>query len=132
MTNLEIIALIFIVISLIKIIVIFINPKFWYGPENPIVRLVWNKSSATILSLIIGSLILYHLLTEINIIQVFVALIFTFVLAILTLAHDIRKIFDFLIKHLTRERMLTDYWFPLFVWLALIAWVSWELMKQIK
>ncbi len=128
MTAVEIIALIFVALSVIKLVVLSISPRAWYGPANPIIRLVWNRISATVLSLVLGGLVLFYLLAEISIVQIFASMVFTFLLVILIMAPDIKKIFDVLIRHLEREKRLwTRYWFPLLVWIALMVWVVWEI-----
>ncbi len=127
MSTIEIIALIFIAISFIKLVTILISPKAWYSTDNPIVRLVWNKYSATVFSLFFGGLILFHLLEEINIVQVFVAVIFTFILAILTIAPVIEKVLKTVASHLERERLFPKYWFPVLVWVGLMIWVVFEI-----
>ncbi len=128
MNNIEIIVLVFIALSIVKLITLIISPRAWYGPSNPIIRLVWNKISATIFALIFGGIVLFYLLMEISIVEVFVAVVFAFLLAILTLAPDIKKIFEGMINHLERDGgILKKYWFSLLIWLGLMTWVVWEI-----
>ncbi len=127
MTAVEIIALVFIILSIIKLITIAVSPKAWYSPANPIVKLVWSKTSASIFSIVLGAVVLYSLLSEISIVQVFVALVFTFLLAILTVAPDIKEVFKGVVNRLEKENLFAEYWLPLIVWVGLMAWVLWEL-----
>ena len=130
MTPIEIIALIFIIISVIKLITIAVSPKAWYGSSNPLVKLVWNRISATIFSLIIGGLILYYLLAEISIVQVFASVMFGFLLMILTVAPDVEKVLKAVPDHIEKKKgsFLAHYWPAIIVWAGLMAWTVWEIL----
>jgi len=130
MTPVEIIALIFIVISIIKLITIAISPKAWYGSSNPLVKLVWNRISATIFSLIIGGVILYYLLAEISIVQLFVAVIFSFLLMIITVAPDIDKVLKAVPDQIEKKKgsFLVEYWPAIIAWVGLMVWTVWEIL----
>ncbi len=130
MTPVEIIALIFVVISIIKLITIAISPKAWYGSSNPLVKLVWNRISATIFSLIIGGVILYYLLAEISIAQLFVAVIFSFLLMIITVAPDIDKLLKAVPDQIEKKKgsFLVEYWPAIIAWVGLMAWTVWEIL----
>ncbi len=130
MNSLEIIALIFIVISLIKLVTISFSPKAWYSTTNPLVKMIWNKYFATVFSLFFGGLILFYLLAEISIVQVFVAVMFTFFLAILTVAPNIKKVIKTVANHLEEEKLFSKYWFPAFIWIGLMVWVLWEILYK--
>jgi len=98
------------------LIVLIISPKSWYGPANPIIQLVWNRVSAMVLSLVLGGLVLFYLLAEISIVHIFASMVFAFLLVILIMAPDLRKIFDALIRHLEKEKyLLACYWFPFLI-----------------
>ena len=130
MTPVEIIALIFIVISIIKLITIAISPKSWYGSSNPLVKLVWNRVSATIFSVITGGVILFYLLAEITIVQLFVAAMFSFLLMILTLAPDIEKVLEAVPSQIENKKgsFLVEYWPAIIAWVGLIGWTVWEIL----
>ncbi len=127
MTPVEIIALIFIILSIIKLVVIFINPNTWYSTKNPLARLVWGNLSATIFSFLLGGVVLFYLLHEINIVQVFVAIVFTFLLAILTVAPNIEKIMKATGNQLKKENFFAKHWVAVFVWVSIMAWVAYEI-----
>ncbi len=130
MTPVEIIALVFVVLSVIKLVVLSVSPKAWYGPSNPIVSLIWNKVSAAVLSLVIGAVVLFYLLAEISIVQVFATIVFAFLLAILTISPDIKKLFETLTTHLEKEKnFLSKYWLSAIVWIGLMIWVVWEIFS---
>ena len=104
MTPIEIIALIFIVISIIKLITIAVSPKTWYGSSNPLVKLAWNRVSATVFSVVIGGVVLYYLLAEITVVQLFVAVMFGFLLMILTVAPDVEKVLKAVPDHIEKKK----------------------------
>ena len=87
----------------------------WNEIEN-IIQLVWNRVSAMVLSLVLGGLVLFYLLAEISIVHIFASMVFAFLLVILIMAPDLRKIFDALIRHLEKEKyLLACYWFPFLI-----------------
>ncbi len=130
MTPVEIIALIFIAISIIKLITIAISPKAWYGSSNPIVKLVWSRISATLFSAVIGGVILYYLLAEITVAQLFVSVIFAFLLMILTVAPDIEKVLKAVPDQIEKKKgsFLIEYWPAIIAWVGLMVWVVWEIL----
>lgn len=128
MTAIEVIALILIVISVIKLIVIAVNPKAWYGPANPLVKAFSNNASAIVFSLVIGAVVLFYLLTELSIVQIFAATAFAFAFLMLMLAPYMKEIMETVVGDAeTGKHFLTKHWLSIVIWIVLIVWVVWEI-----
>ena len=83
MTPVKIIALIFVVFALIKLVVIGINPTHWKG----VVKKIYVKPiSTTVFSLLLGAIILRYLLEELTIVQIFASMTFMMALMMIQFA----------------------------------------------
>lgn len=124
MTPIEIIALIVILVAAIKIIVLLINPKSWMG----VVRKVWtNPMITSVISLILAAVVLYYLLQEITIIQVFAAMALVGLLAALGIAAYSNEIVALGEKMLKDKAVIKKAWLALLIWIILIIWALKEL-----
>ena len=83
MTPIEIMALIVALVSIIKMIVFLIRPKSWMKVPNKIYA---QPVMTMIVSLLLAAGVLYYLLAELTIIQVFATLLFVILLMLSTLS----------------------------------------------
>ena len=119
MTPIETFALILIIASAVKLVVVIINPKSWLN----MVKNIWiNITLATIISLVLASIVLYYLLQELTIVQIlattlFVALLIAAGMAVY--ANELMKIFD---KALKDKSLIKKSWLYILVWLVLLIW----------
>ena len=123
MTPIEIIALILIIVSGIKIIVILINPKVWM---NFVKKLFANAALVRIVLLILAGVVLYYLLQELTIIQILAAA----TLIVLLIGIGLAKDFNTLIKLYNNQnsgKLLKDNWLYTLIWIVLLAWGAKEL-----
>jgi len=129
MSTIEILALVLIVFSFIKLIVIAINPQLWYGPTNPLMKLpALNHNVVNVVFLILVAIILFFLLTEINIVQIFVAMFLGVLLVMIMFVSNLKKIIEMLVGDTTSSKdFYRRYWFPSVVWLVLMIWVLWKI-----
>ena len=119
-TPIEIIALILIITSLIKILVIAINPNIW---KNSVVNSIFNRPKLTgLLSLILALIVLYFLLQELTIVQVLASMVF-FSLLIATSLSIYHKELNKLVKEVyNKNNILKKAWFYILIWLVLLIW----------
>ena len=123
MTPIEIIALILIIVSGIKIIVILINPNAWMNFAK---KLFANASLVRIVLLILAGVVLYYLLQELTIIQILAAA----TLIVLLIGIGLAKDFNTLIKLYNNQnsgKLLKDNWLYTLIWIVLLAWGAKEL-----
>lgn len=122
MTALEVIATIFAIFVLVKIVVVLINPRSWMEKvakpllgNPPLARAVYAG-----LALVTG----YVVLTSLNIVDVFAVMLFTAFLmglGMLPYAEAMLKIAEE--KSATRAELLRNAWLPIVIWTVLALWV---------
>ena len=124
MTPIEIIALVFIVFVLIKLVVIWNNPLNW----KPVVTAVYGKPAVTIVvALALGVIILRYLLVELTIVQIFASMTFMMALMAVQFALFGKELTELSDKYFEDRAMLKKAWLSIILWLLLIAWVLYEI-----
>ncbi len=125
MTPIEIIALILIIFSAIKILVISVNPKSWAD----FVKKIWAKPMVTsVISLILAAVVLYYLvwIEEITIVQILAVTAFVALLMAVGIGMYAKEVIGMATKML-KKGILKRAWFYTLLWVALIAWGAYEL-----
>lgn len=124
MTPVEIIALIFVVFALVKLVVIGINPSHW----KSVVKKIYVKPViTTVISLILGAVILRYLLEELTIVQIFASMTFMMALMMVQFAVLGTEVVEIADKLFADRNILKKLWFPLVLWTALMGWVLYEI-----
>ncbi|MEX0920117.1 MAG: hypothetical protein WDZ69_00870 [Candidatus Pacearchaeota archaeon] len=124
-TPVEIIALVFAVIVALKLIVLSIRPMAWY--DSVAKKFLGHNELKTVFSVILGAIILYYLLTELTIVQVFAAFAFVWVLMVIWFQTYSKEIGVFVKKAYQDKNMIKRNWLSLIIWAALVVWVLWVL-----
>jgi len=124
MTPIEIIALIIIIISAIKIIVILANPKAWAD----LVKKVWvNPMVMSIVSLILAAIVLYYLIQSgLTIVQILAVTAFVGLLMAVGIGIYANEVISMATKML-KKGILKKAWLYTLLWVALIVWGAYEL-----
>jgi len=119
-TPVETIALIIIVITAIKILVLLVKPMAWMNFAKKIY--LTNPTLTQIISLVLAAVVLYYLLQEITIIQILAVMAFISLLLVMGLAPimgNLIKKYEGIIK---RGNIWKDSWLYTLIWIALMAW----------
>ena len=117
-------ALIVLIAIAIKILVVLISPKSWLN----LVGKIWKLPILTmIVSLILAGIVLYYLLQEISIVQIFGVLLFIALISAATMAVYIKEVLPFVQKMLKDRSFLRKAWLPILIWIILIIWALKEL-----
>ena len=125
MTPIEIIALVLIAVSSIKILVILVKPNAWL---NSVVKPIWkNPFLMTIVSFILAAVVLYYLLQELTIVQIFATMAFLVLLMAIGFSVAAKETLAFAEKMYKIKGMIKKFWFYIFLWIALMAWVLYAL-----
>ncbi len=127
MTPIEIIVLLFIAISVIKLVTLAIRPASWYGKGNPLMTIFSGRVGATVASLTLGGVILAYLLREISIVQIFAAMIFGWILILFTMAPFVDRLFEWVGGLANDPRFFLKNIPSIAVWVVLMAWVLKEI-----
>ena len=118
-TSIEILALILIILSGIKIITILINPSIWL---NKVVKKVYVGKRTTFIFLVLALIVLYFLLQEITIIQILAVMLFAaFIFGIGFSIHskELIKLADQIFKN---KNIVKSNWLPIIIWIILLLW----------
>lgn len=117
-TTIEIFALIFLSVASIKLLVLIIEPKAWVK----VVRKVWKNSFLTgLVCFLFAGMILFYLLEEMTIIQIFAVMLFVALLAGTGIAVYSRDIVGFALKIMNKSTIKKS-WFYIIIWIILIIW----------
>jgi len=120
MTLTEIFAWIVIVITAIKILTILINPAKWVK----VVQAVWKNPRIVMpVSLILAALILYNLLKEISIVQIFAVMLFIILMSAASMSVYSKEILALAKNVLKDKKVIEKSWLPILIWIILILWV---------
>lgn len=125
MTPIEIMALIVVLAAAIKILVILVNPKSWLG----IVNKVWSKPVLTgLISLILAGVVLYYLIQELTIVQIFAVILFIALISATSMAVYAKDFIAMAQKFAKDRSFLKKAWLAVLIWIILILWALKELL----
>jgi|SRR3989344_7237288 len=123
-TPLEIIAFVFALLVIIKIIFIIINKQAWYkSVAKPIYD---NIKASGFIFTILAVIIFYFLIRELTITQIFAALAFSSLLIALGLLQW--KDIGSLVKKAYSQKFNIWTWLYIIVFLILVLWVLYEIL----
>lgn len=117
---LEILALIFIVLAIVKILALLIRPKFWLR----VVKKVWFDAGLMMaLCFVLAIIVLGFLLVSgITITQILAIMLFTCLLAGIGVAAYSKEVVEVAEKLLRNRNIVKKSWLYLIIWIALLAW----------
>jgi hypothetical protein len=125
MSPIKIIALIFVVFALVKLVVISISPASW----KTFIKKMYAKPLYTIgLSLIAAIFILRYLLQELTIVQIFASMTFMMALMMVQFAVFSKEITELMDKFLNDRNVLKRAWLSISIWLILMIWVLYKIV----
>lgn len=117
--TLEILALILIAITLIKLIVFLINPQLWY---NFVKKLYVKPQLVSVVALLLAAVVLYFLvISGVTIVEILAVCLFV----VLLMAVGIAKYADEIIGWAKEQDIVfivKELWLYTLVWILLLAW----------
>ncbi len=117
MAALEILAIIFSILILLKIIIIFIRPNLMMKFAA---KLMQNSTLLYVLYLIVAIIIGYYLSLNLSIIQIAAVMFFTSFLFGISMIPYLRKAFDAKMGMMqTRSEIIKHFWLSILIWLAI-------------
>ena len=123
-TPVEIIALIVIAVSVIKMIVLLVNPRAWMN----FAKGIYSKSGVVqFVSLILAAVVLYYLLQEITIVQVLAVVAFTVLIVLVGIAGEIGPLIKKYETIIKKGNLWKQYWLYTLIWIILLIWAAKEL-----
>lgn len=124
-TTIEWFALVIAVFALVKIGFILLKPKAWISFATK----VWKNPKITgSVALILSIVVLYYLLKEITIVQIFAAMLFFSLLMMMGFAPYAKELISMSKKNI--KKIVKELRLYLLIWLLLIIWVLWEIFTS--
>lgn len=117
-TGTDVLALILIIISSIKIITILINPKAWL---NNVVKKVY-KPYSPIIFLILSLIVLYFLLQELTIVQILAVMLFTALIFGINFSTHSKELIRLANKICKQGNIIKRNWLSFVIWIILMLW----------
>ncbi len=123
--TLEILALILIVVSVLKLIIFLVNPNYWYS----FIGGVYSKPAvASFIAFILAMTVLYFLLISgVTIIEILAVCLFIALVITIGLAKYADKLIVW-VKEQDIVFVLKEVWLYTLVWLLLLAWGAGEML----
>ena len=122
MTALEVIATIFALFVLVKIVVVLINPQVWM--KKVAEPLLGNPRLATAVYGVLAIVVGYYVLTRLYIVDVAAVMLFTALVmgvGLMPYSKELLKIADEM--SMTRSDLLRNTWLPIVIWGVIALWV---------
>ena len=124
-TTLEWFALIIALFSLVKIAFILFKPKAWMGFSQKI----WKRPKIVgMISLILSAVVLYYLLQELTIVQIFATILFFSLFMMMGFVPYIKDLMSITRKNM--KKIIKESRVYILIWLLLIIWVLWEIFTS--
>jgi len=120
-TPIEWMALILIVVSAIKLVVVLVNPKAWY---DSVAKKVWaSPNLMMVVSLVLAAVVLYYLLLGgITIVEILAVMLFLSLFIAAGAAIYKKEILGLAQKLLKDKSMIKKSWLYIILWAVLIVW----------
>lgn len=124
-TPVEIIALVIIIFSVIKMFVLLVNPKAWMN----FAKGIYAKPNVTSFgAFVLGAIVLYYLIQSgITIVEILAVTAFVSLLIMIGLAKEIGPLIKKYEAMIKKGNLWKEYWFYILIWVILLAWGVWEL-----
>jgi hypothetical protein len=126
MTPVEIFALIIALAVIIKLVVLLVKPQSW----RSVVKVVYGKPGITmIIGLVLAVVVLYYLLMELTIVQIFASMLFLALIAGVTMSAYYEQISELIDNMLKDKAIVKKAWLSIIIWLILSVWVLYVLFS---
>ncbi len=124
MTPIEIIAVILVAVSILKLVILAIKPKIWLR----LVEAIYSKPKAMMwVSLILGAMVLYYLLQTMTIVQIVAVMAFMSLLMAVGFSAFPGYIVETAQKAFRRKHLVRRAWLMTIVWVVICVWVLYEI-----
>lgn len=123
LTSIEIIAAIFAILSLVKIIAILFNKKGWYNFAKSVYG---NTKTTSIVFVVLAIIVFYYLLQSLTIVQIVAASAFIgLLIGIGYLAYS-KDMLDFM-KKVYDKKISGWLWVYIIIWALIMLWTIYEI-----
>jgi len=119
-TPIEWIALIFIIISLLKIIILVINKNFWINKVSK--KIINHGHSMAFIMLVLALIVLCFLLKELTIVQIIAASVFGILLVGFGMLQYTKELSPLIKKIQKDPHILKRSWIYILIWVIILLW----------
>jgi len=124
-TAIENLALIILVLSLIKVLVIIKNPMTWF---NKVVKPVYsNAFYLQTIGLVLTAVSLYYLLQVFSIVEIFAVMFFFAAVTLMGIAPFNKDLLEFATRVYKQKGIIRRTWLSTTIWIILMLWALYEL-----
>ena len=120
MNSIQIIALISIIISLLKIIIILVNKKFWIN--NVSKKILKNSHTFSFICLILSLIVLYYLLKELTITQIIASMTFAILIIGFGILTHVKELSISIDKIQKEKNIIKKSLIYIIIWLIILLW----------
>ena len=119
-TPVEIIALVIIIFSVIKMFVLLVNPKSWMN----FAKGIYAKPNVTSFgAFVLGAIVLYYLIQSgITIVEILAVTAFVALLVLFGMAKEVGPLMKHFEAMVKKGNLWKEYWFYTLIWVILLAW----------
>ncbi len=125
MTPIEVMALIFVLLGIAKLVAVFVSPRSWLKVVRIVYKIPWITA---IVALVLVFVTLGYLLIELTIVQVFAVMLFVCFLMMLGWAPLSKEMIEFKERLATRTN-LKRLWLAIAVWIILLVWALYTILS---
>lgn len=119
MDTIVLFAWIMILFSLIKMLIILVNPDYWIN----FAKRFWKYPAMTgLISTLLAGLVLFYLLQDLSIVDIFAVMLFISLIFISTLSSIGNEYLEFSQKLAKKPGFWNKFWFAFIIWFALIIY----------
>jgi hypothetical protein len=120
LNQIEVLALIFIIVGLIKLIVLAYNPRKWMNFAEKI----WKRPKTMQSICFVLALVIFFYLTEngITIVQILAIAFFTVMFMAIAIAPEVEELIQKYDARIKRGNLWKQYWLYTLLWLVLLLW----------
>ena len=128
-TSVEIIALILIAISAVKMLILLIKPQAWMGFAKAIYK---KPIVMKLVGVVLGGVILYYLIDSgMTIVQILATSAFVAMLFVVGLSEDAGTFIKKYQAQIKAGKLWKKFWFYTLLWIALLVWGALVLFEVI-
>ncbi len=125
-THTEIIALVVIALSFIKVLFLIVAPNLWMS----FARKIYSHARLTsFVMFVLALVVLNYLLVEITIVQIVAITAFVALLIGMALSHDAEHLVTIQQGLIKKKQLWHRYWFYVIIWVLLMAWALTEIFR---
>ncbi len=125
MTPIEILALIFALLILAKIVFVFTKPKFWMELSQ---KLMKENMMTTLILLLLAGVTGYYVFTGLSIVQVSAVMLFNTLLIGIGMLPYSKEFMKFRKEIVRKDYIVKKFWISMLIWTGIAVWTLYTIL----